>query len=107
MEFRIEGWFPPSIIVSPINGRKYAICGSNWVEISHSMTMEEVTKGWICTAKDVVKPLKEVVYKRPSKVDIFNVYKKLNEHNNNTKNNKGTKDLRTKSNTFQKHPTLF
>jgi len=47
-DFRIEGWFPPGI-VNTLSGR-YACCGSNWVKITEDMTMQEVMKGWVCTA---------------------------------------------------------
>ena len=58
IEFKIEGWFPPGIFKSSITGIKYACCGSNWVEISEDMTMEDVMKGWICTAPCQEKPTK-------------------------------------------------
>ena len=61
IDFKIEGWFPPCIVKSHVDGVKYACCGSNWVEIPDEMTMEEVMKGWICTAPAIVpKEIKKV-----------------------------------------------
>lgn len=79
MEFRIEGWFPPIIYVSHIDGIKYAICGSNWVAIPNEMTSTEVIKGWICTAKDAKKVAKQPLYpKRLSKKQIAENFKTIN-----------------------------
>ena len=51
MSFKIEGWFPPASFISPISGVRYAVCGSNWVEIPADMSSEDIMAGWICTAK--------------------------------------------------------
>ena len=72
MDFKIEGWFPPAIFFSAITGINYAVCGSNWVEIPSSMTMDDVMKGWICTAKD--KPKTKPFIPRKSKKDLIESY---------------------------------
>jgi hypothetical protein len=78
MEFRIEGWFPPITYTSHVDGLKYAICGSNWIVIPHEMTLEEVTKGWVCTAKDTKKVDTKPLYpKRLSKKQIAEQYKTI------------------------------
>jgi hypothetical protein len=66
--FRIEGWFPPCI-ANTISGR-YACCGSNWVEIEDDVTIEDVTKGWICTAPAYVPKVSTPKTKRPTKSQL-------------------------------------
>ena len=70
VDFKIEGWFPPGIVKSPITGIKYACCGSNWIEISNDMTMEEVMKGWICTAPAIIPKEAKKVTKRLTKKQL-------------------------------------
>jgi hypothetical protein len=79
-EFKIEGWFPPGIFTSPLNGVRYAICGSNWVEISKEMTIDEVMKGWVCTANDSFSKPKSLFPKYKSKTKLMEEFKKsINE----------------------------
>lgn len=61
-EIKIEGWFPPAIIVSPTSGIKYAVCGGKWTEIDNALTIEQVTKLWVCTAKTSLLKIKESTY---------------------------------------------
>lgn len=68
--FRIEGWFPPSIIKSNIEDKTYAVCGSSWIEIPANATIEEVTKGWICTASVILPKIKPNFPKRQTKSSI-------------------------------------
>ena len=70
VDFKIEGWFPPCIFKSSITDIKYACCGSNWVEISNEMTMEEVIKGWICTAPAIIPKEIKKVAKRLTKKQL-------------------------------------
>lgn len=66
--FNIEGWFPPCI-VKTISGR-YACCGDNWVEIEDNVTINDVMRGWVCTAPAYVpkpveaKPMKKMIPKK-------------------------------------------
>ena len=69
--FRIEGWFPPCI-ANTISGR-YACCGSNWVEIEDDVTMEDVMKGWVCTAPIYVPKEEKSKPKRTSKKDLAKI----------------------------------
>ena len=66
-QFKIEGWFPPCID-NTINGR-FACCGPIWIKISEEMTMEDVMKGWICTAS-IYEPT-IVIPKKPTKKQYF------------------------------------
>ena len=68
--FKIEGIYPPAIFKSPTTGISYAICGSNWVEITNDFTIADATKGWICTAKDSIKT--EKIVKRKTKKELLN-----------------------------------
>lgn len=71
-DFIIDGWFPPCSYISAIDGKKYACCGSNCVEIPLDMTMEEIMIGWICTAPAyVTKEKVEKTYKKPTKKDLI------------------------------------
>lgn len=49
-KFKIEGPYPPTIIRSFVDGKRYAISGV-WVEIPEDMTYEEVYAGWVNTCK--------------------------------------------------------
>jgi hypothetical protein len=55
MSFKIEGWFPPIVYTSHLDGVKYAICDGKWVVIPNEMTLEEVTAGWVCIANNTPK----------------------------------------------------
>ena len=70
-KFTIEGWFPPAIFSSSVNGKRYAVCGHNWVEVG-DMTIEEVMKGYVCIAKDSPPKLK---VKAPTKKSIMADFK--------------------------------
>jgi hypothetical protein len=66
--FRIEGWFPPCI-ANTLSGR-YACCGGNWIPIEDNVTIEDVMKGWTCTAP-AWKPKEEnTKTKRPTKSQL-------------------------------------
>jgi hypothetical protein len=67
MNFEIKGWFPPIKFTSVIDGKTYAVCGSNWIEIDANMSYEEILKGWICTAKEI--PLIKS-YKKATKTQL-------------------------------------
>lgn len=45
--FKIEGHLHPTTFTSVIDGRKYAVCGGNWIHIPNDMTFEEVLSGWV------------------------------------------------------------
>ena len=77
-DFKIEGWFPPITYISHLTGVKYAICGSNWIEIPQEMTSEEVMAGWVCTAKvSLPKEIKKTIYpKRNTRTAIADMLSK-------------------------------
>ena len=45
--FRLEGWITPTMITSVVDGKKYAISGSNWIHIPNDMTYEDIKNGFI------------------------------------------------------------
>lgn len=42
----ITGQYPPAIIISPTNNKRYAVSGDQWVEITPDITHEEVLRSW-------------------------------------------------------------
>ena len=66
--FRIEGWFPPCIATT-IGGR-YACCGGNWIAIEDDVTIEDVMKGWVCTAPAWKPKEEKAKTKRPTKAEL-------------------------------------
>ncbi len=96
MNFKIEGWFPPIKFKSVVDGRSYAICGSNWIEIPESMSYDDILKGWICTAKEFPK-IKS--YKKPTKGQL---HKKTIEPNDLI-----NKLLQNRKARLAKQPSLF
>ena len=47
--FRISGFMPPTLFVSPIDGRKFAVSGSTWIHVPDDMTYADICKGYIKT----------------------------------------------------------
>ena len=45
--FVIKGQYPPIVLISPTSGKRFAISGSEWIEIGPEITKEEVHNGWI------------------------------------------------------------
>ena len=45
--FKIEGYLDPVLFTSSVDGRKYAISGSNWIEVPSDMTIDDVRNGFI------------------------------------------------------------
>ena len=68
--FRIEGWFAPCIATT-ITGR-YACCGSNWIAIEDDVTIDDVMKGWVCTAPAWKPKEEKPKVKRPTKAELGN-----------------------------------
>jgi hypothetical protein len=46
--FRLEGFLPPIMFTSMVDGKKYAISGGNWIHVPNDMTIEEVRSGYVC-----------------------------------------------------------
>jgi hypothetical protein len=69
--FRIEGWFPPGI-ANTISGR-YACCGSNWVEIEDNVNIDDVMRGWVCTAPAYVPKEEKPKTKKVTKADLAKI----------------------------------
>ncbi len=66
--FRIEGWFPPCI-ANTLSGR-YACCGPKWILIEDDVTIEDVMKGWVCTAPAYVPKEEKPKTKRTTKSQL-------------------------------------
>lgn len=45
--FKIEGWLDPVLFTSVVDGRKYAISGSNWIDVPQDMTIDDIRKGFV------------------------------------------------------------
>ena len=65
--FKLEGWLVPIMFVSMVDGKKYAISGSNWIHVPVDMTIEEIRAGYIdvgakkraeSKSKDITKEIK-------------------------------------------------
>lgn len=67
-DIKIEGFLPPAII-NTISGR-YACSGSNWILIEDDVTMEDVMKGWVCTAPLYVPKEPKQKTKRVTKKEL-------------------------------------
>lgn len=65
--FRLEGLMSPTVMTSAVDGKKYAISGSNWIHIPGDMTFEEVKLGFV----DL----------RPVSKEQDNVYKEIKSSN--------------------------
>lgn len=56
--FKIEGFHNPVFFTSTVDYKKYAVSGTNWIEVPSDMTIEEVRKGFIDRRIDIREKLK-------------------------------------------------
>jgi len=72
--FKVEGYFAPTVFTSDIDGQKYALCiGNPWIPIPDAMTTQEVHDKWVKKVSVSVKNKIEVKVPASRGKTVYNV----------------------------------